>query len=571
MRSEILSEFDDFPHVKEAFTWAFDVVEGKIPACKQQIQACQRQINDLFSDNLPFVFDPYKAEKPVKFIQLLPHTKGKWANKRQLLKLEPWQKFIIVVIFGWVDSEGFRRFREAYVNVPRKNGKSALAAGIGLYCLVADNEYGAEVYCGATNEKQALEVFKPARLMCVKTPQLVEHFGVEVNARNLALPESGAKFEPVIGKPGDGSSPHCAIIDEYHEHDDSDQLDTMVTGMGAREQPLVLIITTAGFDTSSPCYDKQVEVEKILKGVYAGQDTHRIFGIIFGVDSDDDWRDPKVLIKANPNYGVSVGAEYLLTQQQSAIRNSKNQNKFLIKHLNKWVNAKEAWISADKWTRCADTSLDEGDFLHLPVVLSLDLASKRDVASFMRIYYDDIDGERHYWLFGHHFLPEIRILDEDNHSYSGWVKDGYLTISGENEIQYSDVSDMVKAFYKAANVREMVHDPWKASHLVQDIQEDCPDLPIVEFRQNANMFTGPMDEFLAAMDSGRLHHDGCPVLTWMSGNVIAKPYKTDYFTPTKEKQHQKIDGIVASIMGVGRAMVEFEDENPFRDYSPRSL
>jgi len=164
----------------------------------------------------------------------LPHTKGEWAFKRQLIELEPWQLFIVCCAFGWVrKGSGLRRFREVYTEIPRKNGKSAISAGVGLYCFAADNEFGSEVYSGATTEKQAWEVFRPARLMAKRTPQLLEHFGIEVNASNLSIPADGARFEPLIGNPGDGQSPSCAVVDEYHEHDSDDLYTTMVTGSGA--------------------------------------------------------------------------------------------------------------------------------------------------------------------------------------------------------------------------------------------------------------------------------------------------------------------------------------------------
>ena len=550
--------FDKFPHCQDAYQYALDVTTGKIPNCKDVVNSCQRFLNDLEREDFKFEFDPVAADRAVRFIETLPHTKGKWAAKKKCLILEGWQKFIVINLFGWVDKkDGYRRFREAYVAVPRKNGKSLLAASIALYMLVADGENGSEVYCGATTEKQSLEVFKPAKMMATKRPELCSYYDLEINARNLAIPSDGSKFEPVIGNPGDGSSPHLWIVDEYHEHPDSSQVDTATTGMGAREQPLLLMITTAGTDTSSPCYDKHREVQKILNRTIITDDIERIFGIIYGVDDDDDWMDPNILQKANPNYGISVNDEYLRTQQASAIRNSKNQNKFLIKHLNKWVNAKESWLTAKAWQDCA-AELDESEFNDVPMVGALDLASKRDVCSFVRVYYKDLDNGRNYYIFGHHFLPESRIQDDEaNNSYSSWVTDGYLTVAGEHETELDEVEDHVVAFLEVGNVREITYDPWKATQMAQRLEKSGCD--IVEFRQNAQMMSPAMDEVEAAIYSGRLHHDGCPVLTWMAGNVVMKPYKTDFKTPTKEKPQSKIDGMVALIMGVGRAMYEAEE------------
>ncbi len=548
--------FEGSPHSQEAYNYAVKISKHEMPACIDAINACNRFLSDLERKNFRWIFDPALAERAIRFIETLPHTKGKWAGKKQCLKLSAWQKFIVGNIFGWVDIDsGLRRFREAYIEVPRKNGKSALAAAIALYMLVADGESGCEVYCGATTEKQSLEVFNPARQMALRRPALCERFGLEVNARSLTIPGDGSKFEPVIGNPGDGSSPHLWIVDEYHEHKDSVQVDTAITGMGAREQPLLLLITTAGTDTSSPCYDKHREIQGILSGIISGDEVDRIFGIIYGIDDSDDWMDESVLAKANPNYNVSVNAEYLRTQQASAIRNSNNQNKFLIKHLNKWVNAKESWLTAKAWRDCGDTSLNEADFSTTKMVGALDLASRRDVCSFVRVYYKDFHDGRHYYVFGHHFLPEARIIDDDaNSSYAGWVADGLLTISGEFETDFSLVEQYLIDFIGVGNVREITYDPWKATHLAQRLES--MGVTMIEFRQTAQMMSPAMDELESAIHSGRLHHDGCPILAWMAGNVVLKPYKTDYKTPTKEKLHQKIDGMVALIMGVGRAMYE---------------
>ncbi|QEF74942.1 hypothetical protein CA901_005475 [Escherichia coli] len=192
------------------------------------------------------------------------------------ITLEPWQLFVICCAFGWVNKGSrLRRFREVYTEIPRKNGKSAISAGVALYCFACDNEFGAEVYSGATTEKQAWEVFRPARLMCKRTPMLTEAFGIEVNASNMNRPEDGARFEPLIGNPGDGSSPHCAVVDEYHEHATDALYTTMLTGMGARRQPLMWAITTAGYNIEGPCYDKRREVIEMLNGSEAAIESGR--------------------------------------------------------------------------------------------------------------------------------------------------------------------------------------------------------------------------------------------------------------------------------------------------------
>ena len=246
--------------------------------------------------------------------------------------------------------------RDSYWEIPRKNGKSILAAGIGLYMLTADGEFGAEVYAGATTEKQAWEVFKPAKLMMQRSEKFAARLGVEVTAKVLLRPGDGGKFEPIIGNPGDGASPSCAIVDEYHEHPTPALLDTMETGIMAREQPLILIITTAGQNTASPCYDKRDEAIKVLERTT--EDEH-LFACIFGIDPGDDWADPKSLIKANPNYGVSVDADILQAQQRTAMLNPLQQNKFKTKHLNVWTSVMAGVMNMQQWELCKDTDLDD--------------------------------------------------------------------------------------------------------------------------------------------------------------------------------------------------------------------
>ncbi|MDC9583252.1 terminase large subunit, partial [Xenorhabdus sp. PR6a] len=342
-------------NVNAANQYARDVVRGKIETGRSVKEACQRHLDDLAKEKgkaFKYRFDKDLAERAAKFIQLLPHTKGEWAFKRMPITLEPWQLFIVCSVFGWVHKGSrLRRFREVYTEIPRKNGKSAISAGVALYCFTCDDEFGAEVYSGATTEKQAWEVFRPARLMCKRTPMLVEAFGIEVNASNLNRPADGARFEPLIGNPGDGQSPSCAIVDEYHEHDTDDLYTTMLTGMGARRQPLMWGITTAGYNIEGPCYDKRREVIEMLSGNVPNDE---LFGVIYTVDEGDDWTSPDVLRKANPNMGVSVYADFLLSQQQRALNNPRLASVFKTKHLNIWVSAREAYFNMVSWKQCED-------------------------------------------------------------------------------------------------------------------------------------------------------------------------------------------------------------------------
>lgn len=550
-----------YPYVNVANGYARDVVRGKIPACRYVIQACQRHLDDLAKEKsakFRFRFDKDKAERAATFVQLMPHTKGEWAFKRQTLNLEPWQMFIICCVFGWVrKGSGLRRFREVYNEIPRKNGKSALSAPVGLYCFAADNEFGAEVYSGATTEKQAWEVFRPARLMAKRTQDFLDNYGIEVNASNLNIPSDGARFEPLIGNPGDGQSPSCAIVDEYHEHDTDDLYTTMITGMGARRQPLMWVITTSGYNIDGPCYDKRREVIEMLAGTVPDDE---LFGIIYTIDEGDDWTDPKVLAKANPNMGVSVYAEYLLAQQAKAIKSARFANIFKTKHLNVWVSAKTAYYNMEAWKACEDRSLTLEQFEGQELILSFDLARKLDMNSMARLFWRDIDGKRHYYSIAPEFwVPEDTAFNTDNRRlaerYQKWMNLGELSTTEGAEIDYREILAVAKEAAASGNVLEVPLDPAGATALAHDLADEG--LTPISITQNYTNMSDPMRELEAAIQSGRFHHDGNSLMTWCIGNVIGKnlPGNDDVVRPVKESADQKIDGAVALMMAIGRAMV----------------
>lgn len=556
----------DYPACEQALKFAHDVIRGKIPACRYVVLACQRHLDDLESSrraDYPYRFVPDLAERKIKLIELLPHTKGEWGFKRQLLSLEPWQKFGLACTFGWVrKKDGFRRFRESYWEVPRKNGKSQVAAGVGVSMFVADDEFGAEVYSGATTEKQAWEVFRPARLMVKRSPMLVEHKGIEVNASNMNIPEDGSRFEPLIGNPGDGSSPSCSVIDEYHEHDSSAQYETMLTGMGARRQPLMFIITTAGANIEGPCYDKRRQVVEMLEGTVPDDE---LFGWIWTIDEGDDWTDPRILAKANPNIGISVFQEYLESQQQRAIRSARFTNTFKTKHLNVWVSAKTGYFNMESWKACEDTSLTLEAFEGQSCILGFDLARKLDMNCMSRLFYRDIDGKRHYYSVAPKFwVPEDTVNSTDNRRmaerYQAWVNSGHLEETDGAEIDYRAILAEAIEANKACPVECSPIDPHGATNLSHHLDDEG--LTPVTIIQNYTNMSDPMKEFEAAIMSGRFHHDGNPIMTWCVGNVIGKniPGNDDIVRPIKQGNDNKIDGAVAAIMAIGRAMVPPEQE-----------
>jgi len=551
-----------YPHVNTANRYARDIVSGKIPACEFVKLACQRHLNDLKREknkNFIYRFDRAAGEKICVFAELLPHVKGKWAG--QNIQLQPWQCFILAVLFGWLKkSDGLRRFIEFYDEVPRKNGKSIIGAVISLYMFCADGEPGAEVYSGATTEKQAWEVFRPAKLMVERTPALREHYGIEVCAKNLHSIESGSRFEPLIGKPGDGSSPHCSIVDEYHEHKTPDLHDTMKTGQGARTQPMLGVITTGGVNLQCPCYDKRNEAIKVLRGEIENDE---LFAIIYTIDDSDDWEDFDNWIKANPNYGVSVNKEFLARQHRDALQIASKQNILRCKHLNQWMNADVAWMNMAELRKCADTSLEISQVSHLPCYVGLDLASKIDIAGMIFVFVDDKD----IYAFWKNYLPKQTIDRPENRHYQTWRHEDRIIETGQAVTDYALIeSDLLEAA-AIFNIEAIAYDPFQATQFFTRM--DSVGLPMVEVRNTVLNFSEPMKELEARIMSGKFHYDGDPVATWFFSNVVAHTDKKDNIFPHKEFAQNKIDGVVSLIMAMNRILVGPEEneeiENAFRE------
>jgi phage terminase large subunit-like protein len=552
-------------HSDSAHQYAQDVVAGKIPACKWIKLACQRHLDDLVKSadaEYPYKFDAKKGDRVCIFLEMLPHVKGKWAAKHQKMVLQPWQKWIVCSLFGWVHkSSGLRRFRIAYICVPRKNGKSFLAAGIGNYMLAADGEHGAEVYSGATSERQAWEIFRPAKQMVDQTESLRTKFEISSNAKTLVVPRNGSRFEPVIGKPGDGSSPSCALVDEYHEHTDAILYDVMLTGMGSREQPLLLVTTTAGSSYGGACFQLQDDVQKMLEGI-PGKENEQLFGVVYTCDVDDDWSSEESLRKANPNFDISVTAEFLHARQKDALQSSSKQNVFKTKHLNIWVTAATGWMNMAKWHALADRTLQVEDFAGEPCIIALDLASKVDIAAAIKLFRRRVDDNDHYYVFSRFYLPEDRAQDPACQHYQGYVHDGKLITTPGNVIDYEFIKRDLLQDAKDFEVKELLFDPYAATQLIGELNSETS-ITTVEVTQNVKNLSEPMKQLEALSLSSRIHHDGDPVMTWMLSNVVARMDANENVYPRKQRNENKIDGPVALIMTLSRAQVLAEEERSF--------
>lgn len=395
--------------------------------------------------------------------------------------------------------------------------------------------------------------------MAKKRPDFCTHYGVRIFENSLTTKTDGV-FEPLIGDPGDGGSPSCAIVDEYHEHKSDKLYDTMKTGMGARDQPLMLVITTAGTDTAGPCFLSFEELKNVLEGVIEDEE---LFGLIYTIDKGDDWTDPAILRKANPNFGVSASADYLEGEQAKAVRTPRNQARFKTKHLNIWVSAKDAYFDMEDWQRQADPDLQIPEGAEVACFGASDMANKWDLAAHVRIWRAEIDGKPHYYIKSpNFFLPETTAEQPEKKAYHQWVDRGYITVTDGNIIDYSRIFDEVEANHSEFPYERIGYDSWNATQFAQQVQDELQ-IEIVEVLQRVSHLSEPMKWIQAYLKDGRLHHDGNPVLTWMVGNVVAREDANKNVFPRKpdNEDEKKIDGAVATIMAMALALAPDEESD----------
>lgn len=532
------------------------VLDGSVPACSFVKQAVQRQLNDLRRwgpEGGDYYFDEKEASRPCWFIENLTHTKGELAGRA--IHLEPWQCFLLTTLFGWKSKAGNRRFRSAYVEVGRGNGKSTLLSGIGLFCLCADHEPGAEVYSFATTREQAKIVFGDAQTMARGNRALQEAYGLEVTAHALYVPATNSTFQAksAEGSTLDGLNTHLAIIDELHAHKKRDVFDVVETSLGKRRNSLMVSITTAGVDRTGICYEQRTLVTKILSGSLQDES---YFGIIYTLDPDDDWKSDEALAKANPNWGVSVRPEVIRALQAKAIATPSAENNFKTKHLDVWCNADVGWMDMKAWDAGADESLDESDFDGEPCWLGLDLASTSDMTAKVKIFQRKIDGSSHYYLFGDYWLPRTAIERGVNSQYQGWEYLGYLHVCEGPVTDFAEIRDSILEDCGRYSVQSVAYDPFQAVQLSKELSDDG--VPMVLCKQTVANLSDPMKQFQALVLDHRLHFNGDPVLTWMVSNVVCHVDVKENIYPRKDAPENKIDGVVAGIMALSRALLNDE-------------
>ena len=540
-------------YTEAALGYAQSVVAGEIVACKWTRLACQRQLDDLArerSDDWPWVFDDELASRPCEFIELLPHIKGKWARERKLIELEPWQCFIITTVFGWVHHEtGLRRFKEGYVEVPRKNAKSTLSSGLALFMLSADGEHGAEVYSAATTKDQARIVFDDARAMAERTPDLRTYLGVAIMQHSITVAHRASKFLPLSaeGSTLDGLNVHFAVIDELHAHKTRAVYDVIDTARGAREQSLLWNITTAGTDRSGICYERRTHVTKILDNVI---DDPTMFGIVYTIDEGDDPHDPASWAKANPNWGKSVLMDDMASASRKAEAMPSALNNFLTKRLNVWVSGESAWMDMRAWERCADVRLrDLPSFAGAKAYIGLDLAQKKDFAALCLVF--EVDGV---WnVCTKLYLNELAIQESGNAHLTGWARQDYVQVTDGDLTDFDVVAEDLRSLCSMFDVQEIAFDPALSMYFAGKLIEEG--LPLVEITQRAMFFTPALIQVDNLVLEKKLVHDGNPVMSWMVSNLVVKVSKfNELMSPTKERPENKIDGPIAMLMALGRAL-----------------
>lgn len=536
--------------------YAEKVLSGEIIAGELVKLACQRHINDLEKSKyvaFPYYFDSYAADHAIDFYNYLKHSKGKWA--RQPFVLELWQKFIVGSLFGWLNkNDQLRRFRTSYNEVPRKNGKSTISSGIGLYLTIADDEYGAEVYAVATKKDQAKITFDEAARMVKASPDLMKH--VRVYTNNLHAIETGSKFEPLSADSGslDGLNVHGGLIDEYHAHKNANMYHVIESGTSAREQPLIFVITTAGVNQNGPCYQLREYALKVLKGIET-DDT--FFAYIATIDEGDDPFDPAVWAKANPNLGISKNLDYMIKQAAKAKHMPSAYIEFMIKDLNVWVNASIKWMNLTKWDASAGEFTPE--FLESlkgrKCYGGLDLSSRYDITAFVLVFPPlEKDGEwivlPHFWVPG----DELQEREErDDVPYRDWIKKGFMNITEGNIIDYDFIVQAINDLAKEYDIVEIGFDDWNATQTTLRLTDDGHTM--ISIKQGYKSLSEPMKELEALILAERFRHGGHPVLRWMADNVVARTDPNMNIAPDKKKSTARIDGISGTLNALNRALL----------------
>lgn len=522
-----------------------DVQSGKVVTGRLIKLAVERHLCDLQRTGWEYYFDEAQAAKAIRFAEICCHWKGDKAKER--IVLEPFQVFRRGLLYGWRDAAGGRRFRTSYYEVGRKNAKTTEAAIDALYHLMFEERKGAQVLCGATKEAQARIVVNDIGRIVQQTPELKDRFKVfywQDEIKRVVFPERASYVAPLgkNSKTNDGYDPSQGIIDEYHEHPTDEILNVIESGMGSRSNPLINIITTAGFSKESPCFRLRNTGINILEGKLVND---RMLVIIYTMDEDDDWQDEVNWIKSNPNLNVSVYAPYLSDRFNKAMtQGGEKEVDFITKNLNRWMDAAKVWINDDKWVSCATPP---PDFANMECYGGLDLAKYLDINAFA-LFFPDANYLK-IWIW----VPEAKLENQREANYRQWVKDGWIrSLPGEvidHDFIHRDISDICKIY----NVKCIAVDRYLINHTnITRLQDEG--IQMLEHGQGFVSMHTPTITFEEMVLTDRLRHEGNPAMRWMLSNVVIDRDPAGNIKPTKGKSAGKIDGIVAGIMAIGASI-----------------
>src|SRR5436190_4568578 len=494
-------------------------------------------------------FDLKTAERVRTFFrQFLRHSKGEWAN--QPFELMEWQwTGIVAPLFGWLRPDRTRRYRRGYIEVPKKNGKSCLFSGLGLYLLVADKEPGAEVYSAAVDRDQASIVFNEAANMVESSPHLSSKLQTVRSTKRIVDHRSRSYYKALSADvpAKEGLNAHGILIDELHAQKNRDLWDTLRYAGASRRQPLHLSITTAGYDRHSICWEQHDYAEKVLDGTI---EDLSFFGYIAAAGQEDDWTDPDVWRKANPSLGITVSEEQFAEDCKEAQESPAKENSFRRYRLNQWTEQDVRWINMLKWDACASSTANlEGKVCFA----GLDLSSTTDLSALVLVFEED---ER-YAVLPYFWVPEEgakRRERADRVPYCQWVDDGLIEATPGEVIDHDRIRKKINELKETYDMREICIDRWNATQLATQLDGDG--FTVITFGQGYASMNAPTKKLEEIILAGKLAHGGHPVLRWMASNVSIETDTAGNWKPSKKKSIERIDGIVGLVMGLDRATTQ---------------
>ena len=496
-------------------------------------------------------YDKEAADYAVMFIESLCHTKGTWAGKP--FELIDWQEQIIRDLFGILKENGYRQFNTAYIEIPKKQGKSELAAAVALLLLCGDGEERAEVYGCAADRNQAKIVFDVAVDMVRFSSALSKRVKILESQKKITYLPTNSSYQVLSADVANkhGFNTHGVIFDELHTQPNRKLFDVMLQGSGdARMQPLYFLITTAGNDTNSICY----EVHQKALDIQAGRKIDPTFySVIYGAAEDEDWTDPKVWKKANPSLGITVGIDKVKAACDSAKQNPGEENSFRQLRLNQWVKQSIRWMPMDKWDACA-FHVNEEDLEGRVCYGGLDLSSTTDITAFVLVF-PPTDDEDKYWVLPYFWVPEDTLdlrVKRDHVPYDVWERQGFIMTTEGNVIHYGYIEQFIERLGERFNIREIAFDRWGAVQMVQNLEG--MGFTVVPFGQGFKDMSPPTKELMKLVLEKRIGHGGHPVLRWMMDNIFIRTDPAGNIKADKEKSTEKIDGAIATIMALDRAI-----------------